>query len=340
MPLGEVDGTRNDGASAGRRRGPRKRGARASGNGTPQDTAGSDAVDTGDEDHPELFELLGVAPSPAPKKGLLRLNKERMDLAQGGKAISAPVSGREDTGSEAERPVTRSQRASQASPPANNKKTQKKKRGGTKVAEAAATPDSSFDVTSLSQSLPTEGFFATANGKKADGQGWDMPLDAPTAPQPLNWQQQLGAADDTPSKRSTRSSTADQRRRSKASTAVTLKPERPTHDRRQSLDHIPAAVAAAPVPRNHSAAAFDNSPFHTGFNVHRAPQTPVRTAANSRASPVPSGLPGVITLPIVGQFPRINQATGVPLGGPKYAGPTFHNSPHSASLPKPDLDDF
>ncbi|KAL1408299.1 hypothetical protein Q8F55_005105 [Vanrija albida] len=338
MPLGEGDGNRNDTASTGRRRGPRKRGARASGNGTPHDAAGSDAVDTGDEDHPELFEILGVTPSepapkPAPKKGLLRLNKELMDIAQGPKAVSAPASGREDTGSEAERPVTRSQRTQQTSPPANNKKTQKKKRGGAKAVEVA-TPDQSFDVSSLSKSLPTEGFFATANGKTSDGQGWDMPVDAPNAPQPLNWQQQLGA-DDTPSKRSTRSSTAA--RRNKA------KPERPTHDRRKSLDHVPGVptpTGSPAPPRNHSASAFDNSPFHTGFNVHRAPQTPVRTAANSRASPVPTGPPGVITLPIVGQFPRINKATGVPMGGPKYAGPTFHNSPHSASLPKPDLDDF
>lgn len=46
-------------------------------------------------------------------------------------------------------------------------------------------------------------------------------------------------------------------------------------------------------------------------------------------------------LPVIpGEFPRINGAGGVPVGGPKYAGPTFHNSPHAATLSKPDLEDF
>lgn len=72
----------------------------------------------------------------------------------------------------------------------------------------------------------------------------------------------------------------------------------------------------------------NNRAQHAPVPVH-APQTPPRV-------PVPHT--DAITLPIVGEFPRINK---MPMtAGPKYAGPTFHNSPASGSLPQPDLDDF
>jgi len=118
---------------------------------------------------------------------------------------------------------------------------------------------------------------------------------------------------------------------------------RPTHARRLSLDN------------NVPVSAFDHTqPFHTGFNVHRAPQTPAK---------LPGNMAPAHHLPILHQeFPRIGKGTGhspyvstppaapgvIPMGPIttpahakiKYAGPTFHNSPHGASLPKPDLDDF
>ena len=101
---------------------------------------------------------------------------------------------------------------------------------------------------------------------------------------------------------------------------------RSAHTRRRSLD------AAIPV------SAFDDTiPFHTGFNVNRAPQTPAK---------LPTIMHANTNLPIVqGVFPRV-AGQKAPLkapaanGGIKYAGPTFHNSPNAASLPKPDLEDF
>ena len=115
---------------------------------------------------------------------------------------------------------------------------------------------------------------------------------------------------------------------------------RPSHTRRLSLD--------AQVPLS----AFDHTiPYHMGYNVHRAPQTPVK---------LPTSQSAASTLPLLqGDYPRLKYGSKGPLGsvvpvtngragsagapdqgGVKYAGPTFHNSPHAASLPKPDLEDF
>jgi hypothetical protein len=218
---------------------------------------------------------------------------------------------------------------------------QRVKGANNKAAIAEPSPDA-LDMSSMSRSLPAS-FFAEnqhANGK-VDPAKWDMP--APTGGQELNWQQQLRAAD-TP-KRSPRSQPVDgnSRRRNKQADAAPRQ-----HDRHQSLEDVPVSnltkMMASVGPHSASAngvphSAFDSSiPFHTGFNVHRAPQTPVRTAGlrstSSSRSPA-----GAISLPIVGEFPRINKS-GAPLGGQKYAGPTFHNSPASGSLPQPDLDDF
>ncbi len=84
---------------------------------------------------------------------------------------------------------------------------------------------------------------------------------------------------------------------------------------------------------------FDSSiPYHVGMNVNRPPQTPSKSFNNNNKS---------ADLPILpGEFPRIGRVGNGPGNahspsmGPKYAGPTFHNSPHAGSLPKPDLDDF
>lgn len=127
---------------------------------------------------------------------------------------------------------------------------------------------------------------------------------------------------------------------------------RPAHSRRLSLDGIP--TSSAPVTR--SISAFDSFiPFHTGFNVHRAPQTPAKSVASANGNLLGKQQNG--TLPIVGsgEFPRLHGAgqdgmerkgslgngNGTATGlGMKYAGPTFHNSPHAATLSKPDLEDF
>jgi len=58
------------------------------------------------------------------------------------------------------------------------------------------------------------------------------------------------------------------------------------------------------------------------------------------------GTPHSDPLPVIqGEFPRLGKGMAMVSGnngftGIKYAGPTFHNSPHAGSLPKPDLDDF
>jgi len=121
---------------------------------------------------------------------------------------------------------------------------------------------------------------------------------------------------------------------------------RPVQARRLSLDNLPVS-------------AFDHTqPFHTGFNVHRAPQTPAKLPGNmapSNALPtlqgdfprIGKGAQPQAALPPHFQQPPSQQAQQIPhslstpgVKGFKYAGPTFHNSPHAASLPKPDLDDF
>lgn len=332
---------------------------------TPRDeTPVGSEVDTpaGDteEDSEELFQLLGVDGSAEPvsqhyEKGLLRLSKEGMDAATN---KNKKVRARSKNKSRTDTPVDHNEssdpeqtRKAGAGPNTPNTKP-RRTRGGKKadVGPLDSSPDA-MDVSALSRSLPAS-FFAENKPKKDDQSSvWEMPTDSPVGAQALNWQQQL-QNEDTPSKRSNRSNNnqSEGRRRGGKQGAAAAPPPRPTHDRRQSLDHVPvsnltkmmaAAVTPASAPAAHApVSAFDQYiPFHTGFNVHRAPQTPVRTAA-SRGSPAPAGLPGVISLPIVGDFPRLNKAGGMPLGGPKYAGPTFHNSPASGSLPKPDLDDF
>lgn len=106
---------------------------------------------------------------------------------------------------------------------------------------------------------------------------------------------------------------------------------------------MPVAVPPKSAPPYRAYGFDDDIPYHIGFNVHRAPQTPAKGAIN----PVSANTP----LPIIpGEFPRINKvnkafdnvlgprsASGSSL---KYAGPTAHSSPHAASLAKPDLDDF
>lgn len=99
----------------------------------------------------------------------------------------------------------------------------------------------------------------------------------------------------------------------------------------QQLDS-PSATPSKPAPKKtrngkpRASVDLDTTNFYAN---HRAPQTPPR-------APLPH--PDAISLPIVGEFPRINK---LPMtAGPKYAGPTFHNSPASGSLPQPDLDDF
>ena len=91
---------------------------------------------------------------------------------------------------------------------------------------------------------------------------------------------------------------------------------RPAQTRRRSLDALPVS-------------RFESTlPYHTGLNTARPPQTPAKL---STSRPPANNLPIVGT----GDFPRINNSLL-----PKYAGPTFHNSPHAASLPKPDMEDF
>lgn len=196
----------------------------------------------------------------------------------------------------------------------------------------------------------------------------------------LQWQQKLQSSTSTSSptpdtsKRGAKFTTSDSSNRKKsanqrappsamphiASHPSPLNPnpnannKRPQHSRRLSLDdRITHDNKQGQNLFSFSPSAFDISqPYHTGFNVHRAPQTPSR--------PLAFGVPAVSdNLPLIqgdfprlagqGQGPRVASApapAGIGLGGNpgpmgiKYAGPTFHNSPHAASLPKPDLEDF
>jgi hypothetical protein len=127
-----------------------------------------------------------------------------------------------------------------------------------------------------------------------------------------------------------------------------LNPSRPDHIRRASTDGLPLPAPPRSAPPGGSS-VFDNDvPYHIGFNVNRAPQTPSKTGLRTTLQNTP--------LPLIkGDFPRINKVFDNVLGpqsftqsqsapnlvpGIKYAGPTSHNSPHAASLAKPDLDDF
>ena len=329
-----------------------------------------------EEDSEELFQLLGVndddngdvAAAPvAVEKGLLRLSKENMEAALGNNSakkkrvrtknkpraerINVPADQKEDNVFEGNGTPNRD-----ASPTPNGVARRKRGKGGNKQDASPVrqpSPDA-LNLAAMSRSLPAS-FFAEEKNTKANGKAdpskvWDMPSDSPPAgTQTLTWQQQLQASEDTPSKpRSNRSTSDNNRRRLKAASSAPIPASPRAHDRRQSLDNVPvsnltkmmAVVGPSSAGARPPVSAFDASiPFHTGYNVHRAPQTPVRVGAAARVSPVAAGPPGAISLPIVGDFPRINKS-GAPLGGPKYAGPTFHNSPASESLPKPDLDDF
>ncbi|WVR08258.1 hypothetical protein IAU60_005305 [Kwoniella sp. DSM 27419] len=254
---------------------------------------------------------------------------------------------------------------------------------------------STYDLASLSKSLPTLGFVQpgyaapdlggrSRNGKKGNGNGtangdesavWEMPEVA--GGQELTWQQKLqGGAGNQPSDspRRNKSNTTDRKakpgkstlnQQASASPAVSSPlHSRPVHQRRASLDNVPNASANVSTAPSRTISAFDSHiPFHTGFNVHRAPQTPAKAIAAAHGN-TPNGI-----LPIVGsgEFPRlpggpgstttaargqgerrgsgaVGSGAGLPGAvfgvGPKYAGPTFHNSPAAASLSKPDLEDF
>ncbi|KAK8849480.1 hypothetical protein IAR55_004814 [Kwoniella newhampshirensis] len=245
------------------------------------------------------------------------------------------------------------------------------------------TAESPFDVSGLSKSLPSGGLAQNPKPqnslgrlKKANKKGvdsgdesavWDMPEVA--GGQELTWQQKLQSQSSTPNestpRRSAKSAPSDRKSKSSKSTSSTmssghtqvpahppavsspLNPRTP-HPRRLSLDGVPAT--SAPVTR--SISAFDSFiPYHTGFNVHRAPQTPAKSVASANGNLL--GTQQNNSLPIVGsgEFPRLHGAgqdgqerkgsldhgTGM---GMKYAGPTFHNSPHAATLSKPDMEDF
>ncbi|WVQ96188.1 hypothetical protein IAU59_003291 [Kwoniella sp. CBS 9459] len=255
------------------------------------------------------------------------------------------------------------------------------------AAQPAASEEedhNTFETASLSQSLPSRGLPVRApskggkssKAKKSGGSGdesavWEMPEVA--GGQELTWQQKLQAsASTTPTdspRRSNKTAVAEKRTK-KQSSATAIKPypvpsshaspavsspfnPRPVHARRASADTIPTS---APVNRSIPISAFDSHiPFHTGYNVHRAPQTPAKGVAVAHGN-FSNGI-----LPIVGsgEFPRLpgglngagsgpaaaaggerRGSANVPGLGPKYAGPTFHNSPAAASLSKPDLEDF
>ncbi|WVF68651.1 hypothetical protein IAT40_003421 [Kwoniella sp. CBS 6097] len=259
---------------------------------------------------------------------------------------------------------------------------------GTRNIQAAQTPApeddfSAFETASLSQSLPSRGLAGPTNGKNGKSKGkknggsgdesavWEMPEVA--GGQELTWQQKLQASttpNDSPRRNNKNAVTEKRTKKHSTSTAIQPYPApstnalppvsspfnpRPMHTRRASADTIPTS---APVNRSIPISAFDSHiPFHTGYNVHRAPQTPAKGVAVANGN-LSNGI-----LPIVGsgEFPRLQGGLGaqsagsgagavgggerrgsanVPGFGPKYAGPTFHNSPAGASLSKPDLEDF
>ncbi|ORY34928.1 hypothetical protein BCR39DRAFT_515654 [Naematelia encephala] len=218
-----------------------------------------------------------------------------------------------------------------------------------------------FETESLSKSLPSGDFMSSLEsnkggnrkGKKAGSENesavWEMPDGAgPTATQELTWQQRLesSAIVESPH-RNKQSTSTDRKTKTRSVAAPPNQPSRlnprPSHTRRASLDMVPAATASTPQTRSFSALDdSDPQPWHTSFNANRAPQTPAKI---STSRPVPVGA----SLPLInGDFPRLNKGPvaalsgsfGAEKGGSMYAGPTFHNSPSAASLPKPDMDDF
>ncbi|WVQ66499.1 uncharacterized protein L199_004680 [Kwoniella botswanensis] len=251
------------------------------------------------------------------------------------------------------------------------------------------TAYSAFDTSSMSKSLPARGGLAQPqpqpakkkNGKKNNSSEdesavWEMPPVA--GGQELTWQQKLQSSTTSdPSSHSTASSprksnksTPSDKKKSNrcapfqqtAQPAVSspLNP-RPSHNRRASVDGVPSASATASSGGGgRTISAFDSHiPFHTGYNVHRAPQTPAKGVASAHGNVSDNILPIVGS----GEFPRLRdhsssdllqQRKGSSTGtnsnpnsnsttaafSAKYAGPTFHNSPNAASLSKPDLEDF
>ncbi|WVQ75166.1 hypothetical protein IAR50_004776 [Cryptococcus sp. DSM 104548] len=238
--------------------------------------------------------------------------------------------------------------------------------------------DGVFETASLSQSLPADvdgvGLMTsgvkTKKGKKEDESAvWDMPEGS--GGQTLTWQQKL-AQTETPPRNSRKGFATERKPKSKLSTlynpssASNSSSSRPNHGRRLSYDSLaqpyhlsqPSTVALPPVSQRENPSlsglpisAFDGHiPFHTGYNVHRAPQTPAKTVANAHGNL----LQGDGSLPLIpGEFPRLqSEGSGSGSGSGtlgsaggkgmamKYAGPTFHNSPHAATLSKPDLEDF
>lgn len=107
---------------------------------------------------------------------------------------------------------------------------------------------------------------------------------------------------------------------------------RPQQARRRSLDAIPPHLKSSQI---------ETTPFHTGFNVHRAPQTPMRLNGNANKSQTPK-----MQLPIMsGKYAKITHFSEgfqrlLDSDQPFYAAPSIHNSPHQRDLPKPDISDF
>lgn len=355
----------------------RRRAAQRSSNLAPAE--GTDSAEPDGSTDDDLFELLGVADAkpqppqqPAQQPGLLQLSREGMEAAT--KKSQRKPRRRNETPLGDDTPASSEPDQTQIEQPRRNRRGKKdtrkaadespapnRRREPRQKAQPEPSPDNSYDMNSLSRSLPASFLAEAQEDKNKKKEKWDMPADS--SPTSINqaltvsacffcrsvadsqWQQQL-QNELTPSKNPRNNG----RRSSKA-------PKAGGHDRRSSLDHVPvsgiaammnatAAHPTAPAPTSSPpkqaipVSAFDSSiPFHTGFNVHRAPQTPIRAPKRSTAV---TAHDGVITLPIVGDFPRINRASAhaAPLGAVKYAGPTFHNSPASGSLPKPDLDDF
>lgn len=210
--------------------------------------------------------------------------------------------------------------------------------------------DGTFEMSSLSQNLPSD-MEDSGNGQQKKGKSkkkedagavWDMP-DAIGGGE-LTWQQKLTQTE-TPTRTTRKSFQSERKGKSKLSTLYD--PNRAadnngflSHAKHLSYDSIPTQLAQpiSTAQQRLPISAFDGHiPFHTGFNVHRPPQTPAKSVASVHGNL----LMGEGALPVIpGDFPRINGAGGVPVGGPKYAGPTFHNSPHAATLSKPDLEDF
>ncbi|BEI86318.1 hypothetical protein CcaverHIS002_0606050 [Cutaneotrichosporon cavernicola] len=396
-------------ASNPQRKGPRKKGRgphRPSDlvhSSDPQ--GGADPDGSADDD---VFELLGSKPVPSSGQtpGLLQLSKTSMEAAK--KSMPKQTARRkpanrdeprgEDmpTSSEVDRDhrfrrakngpadpgstIEGSKRAV-ARKPLNDETsgmdTDQSARSGSQAMPSSTALGGMDDMSSLSQSLPAS-FFAEAQDGRKDAQNLDISPSLPAAGgKALNWQQQQLQNEMTPSKNPKGSG----RRASKTPAKTGNK------QRRSSLDDVPVSGVSATMQSTTKTPAtgatvgsgspsktavpvsnFDSSiPFHTGYNVHRAPQTPLR---NNQRSTAVTARDGLIHLPIVGEFPRLNRAnvnttpgTAPIAAGPSsvlsnpapaptrpsvtskasyshYAGPTFHNSPAGSDLPKPDLDDF